>query len=85
MNGSLFLVSLPCVANQSAWERGRKWEDPQRWLGEGAKGLLSRWSEKDLAPVQPQVAPVQNRVAHGARDSCETLVPWVRKAFCTLS
>ena len=29
-----------------------------------------------FAPVQPGVAPVQNRVAHGASDSWETFVPW---------
>ena len=72
-------------ANQSAWERGRKWENLRKWLGEGAKGLLNRWREKPLAPVQPGVAPVQTRVAHGARDSWETFVPWVQKTFCTLS
>ena len=73
------------VANQSAWERGRKQENRRKRLGEGAKGLLNRGSKKPLALVQPGVAPVQNRVAHGARDSWETFVPWVQKTFCTLS
>ena len=54
----------------------RKWENPQKWLGEGAQGLLNRGSAKPLAPAQPGVAPVQNRVAHGARDSWETFAPW---------
>ena len=31
---------LQSVANQSAWERGRKKQNPRKWLGEGAKGLL---------------------------------------------
>ena len=37
------------------------------------------------ASCQPMVAPVQDRVAHGASGSWETFAPWVRKTFCTLS
>ena len=65
--------------------RAEQYSDTVLWSGVGSKGLLNRGSEKTLAPVQPGVAQVQNRVAQGARDSQETFAPWVQKTFCSLS
>ena len=64
---------------------------PER-LGEGSKMGKSPkvamsfvqkvfWTEGAKKPF----APVQNRVAHGARDSWETFAPSVHKTLCTLS
>ena len=37
-------------------------ENSQKWLGEGAKGLLGQGRQSPLPLVQKRVAPVQNRV-----------------------
>ena len=37
-------------------------EKSQKWLGEGAKGLLGQGGQRPLALVQKRVAPVQSRV-----------------------
>ena len=41
---------------------GPNMEISQKWLGEGAKGVLDPGSKGLLALVQPHFAPVQNRV-----------------------
>ena len=59
------LVMKTKFANQSAWERGPKTGNARKWSGEGATGLsdpgakASALSETCFAPVQSQVAPVQ--------------------------
>ena len=63
------------VAIPKFWERARKLVNSQKWLGEGAKGLLSPGSENGVAPVQNGDAPVQKRVLDGAKDSWETFAP----------
>ena len=76
---------FPWLANESAWDRARKQETPRKVVRRGRKRSFEPGGEKllaaSLAPVQPGVAPVQTRVAHGARDSWETFVPWVQKTF----
>ena len=52
----LFYSCNPKVLGESP-----KMVNAQKWLGEGAKGILSSRSENGLAPVQNGVAPVQNR------------------------
>ena len=37
-------------------------KNSQKWLGEGAKGVLGQGRQRPLALVQKRVAPVQNRV-----------------------
>ena len=56
----------------------------QKWLGEGAKGLLGPGREKHFALVQNGVAPVQKQVSDGPRDSWETFACWAQKTFSTL-
>ena len=53
-----FLAVLGC--NPKVLLESPKMVDSQKWLGEGAKGLLSPGSENGVAPVQNGVAPVLN-------------------------
>ena len=62
------------LANQSAWERGRKIGNSRKSLVEGAKGRLCRGSEN----------PVLHRCKTGfqrVRDSWETLRPGSKRPF----
>ena len=46
------------VGKPKTFEIARR-ENPQRWLGEGAKARLDLASEKPLAPEKSGVAPMQ--------------------------
>ena len=64
------------LANQSAWERGRKQENPQKWLGEGAKGLRThsaKVSQESLAPCATLFL--------GLHRCKRLLLPWVKRPF----
>ena len=52
------LANYPC--NPKVLGESPKMVKSQKWLGEGAQGLLSVGSENGLAPGQNGVAPVQN-------------------------
>ena len=53
----------------------------QKWLGEGAAGLLDPASKKPLALVRTGIAPVQKRALGGAKDSWETSLLGSKKPF----
>ena len=66
---------------------GPKSESSQKWLGEGAKGLLDPVSKRPLALVWNGVAPVQKRVWVVQKTLGRPLLPGpkrVKKTFCTL-
>ena len=53
----------------------------QKWLGEGARGLLSPGSEKGVAPVQNGVAPVQNGFQMAQKTLGRLLPPELKLPF----
>ena len=57
----------------------------QKWLGEGAKGVLDPRCQSLLALVQTLCCTGAKQGLGGAKDSWETFAPWVKNTFCTLS
>ena len=55
--------------------------DSQKWLGEGAKGLLSPGSENGVAPVQNGVAPVLNGFRMVQKTLGRLLLPELKLPF----
>ena len=53
----------------------------QKWLGEGAKGLLSPGSENGVAPVQNGVAPVLNGFRMVQKTLGRLLLPELKLPF----
>ena len=53
----------------------------QKWLGEGAKGLLSPGSENGVAPVQNGVAPVLNGFRMVQKTLGKLLLPELKLPF----
>ena len=62
-----------------------KMGNSQKWLGEGAKGLLSPGSENGLAPVQNAFAPVQNGLRMVRKTPGRLLLPGLKRPFAPLS
>ena len=56
-------------------------ENSQKWLGEGAKGLLGQGRQRPLARVQNRVAPVQNRVLVVQKTLGRPLLPGSKTPF----
>ena len=68
-------INTDSVVNQRLWERARKWGNPGKWLGEGAKGLLNQGS-KGLPSVS---CTIRTLLCAGAPH-----VAPGQKAFCSL-
>ena len=74
-----------CLARPSGkvLGEGLKLEDSQKWLGEGARGLLCQWRQRPLALVQKRVAQVQNRVLVVQETLGRPLLPGSKTPFAS--
>ena len=69
------------ICNAKVLGESPKMGNSQKWLGEGAKGLLSPGSENGVAPVQSGVAPVRNGFRMGQKTLGRLLLPELKLHF----